>query len=130
MLAGVLGKLATNKGSMTTPVGKGKQDERGGAFKKEKSSSKGGEGGGSYSSSGREKRQAFFKCVNPLCQLLDERPVSVTAHHCGMCLFVTCLFLLPDLTCTIYSGNPTCPRSERRIQELMELGAIDHNALK
>ena len=89
MLAGVLGKLATKqKASVTTPGGKGRQDEQGGAIKKEKpSGSKGGEGGVASSSSGRQKRQAFFNCIVPSCQLLDERPVSVTAQHCGVFIF-------------------------------------------
>jgi hypothetical protein len=124
-LAGVLQKLgAKSKESLAAAGAKGRQDERGGASKRQKGG-EGGSGNGSGSGSSRAKRMAQWNCVNPSCQLLDERPISVTAQPCGVCFFFIVYFLFNGLTCALWPGDPTCPRSENRIKSLMKASDSD-----
>jgi len=61
-------------------IKKDKKKDISGLFKQK--TKKEGEGSSIYSH--RVKRDAHYKCVHPSCQLLDENPISCTAHPCGL----------------------------------------------
>jgi hypothetical protein len=95
-LATALETLARRKAPVTpsarTPSArKFDPDERGGYTKR-----KGGEIADAPGSV-RAKRPTLFKCVDPDCKLLDEKPISVTAQPCG-------LLCLPSCVCAVASG--------------------------
>ena len=99
-------------------------DERGGAYAKRFKSGAGAEeyGEGGSSSTGRVKRLARFTCIDDLCKLLDEYPISVMARHCGI-YFESGFIMLSFKTltaCRRCAGHPGCIRSEKRIAELIE----------
>ena len=94
-LATALETLARRRPPTTPPARKPGEDERGGFTKRPRPS----EGGTDTPGSARVKRPAHFKCVDPDCKLLDEKPISVTAQPCGL----LCFFLFGALhACMIY----------------------------
>jgi hypothetical protein len=117
-------------------AGSGVKREKGASSKRIKKS-----GEGMSTSRDTVKRESSANCtLNRNCALLDNPPpLSFLAEPCGVCVFLvfSCIFLFflvfycillyfyfcvlcVCVDVSVYSGNPDCARSERRIAYMIE----------